>query len=673
MAMLRSRIAELAASGHPGYCTEITQIGFNAWHYADTNIWASLGDEIFRQLAGPEASPEDQRRDLRDRLAERLDQRRELDALTRQARMTVAHLQQAVDAAGANRDVGIRELVRALAESPQFAERVGAVWRRLGIKDDVDQARILADQLHGTISDAQALRGLTRERHGRTALGVAVLVLLAMITAMAFAPASPEVLVSGGGIFVTCTAFGLAAVARARSGLRALRGLAEDLRADLHRIRRAGTKSAVARALDDLRQAEADQRVAEAQLNDAVSHIGALGRQLTELSPGRRLYSFLSARAGGDSYKGNLGLISVLRKDLEQLVALMRDWRAHPEQAEPSYRPIDRIVLYIDDLDRCSPRQVVEVLQAVHLLLALDLFVVVLGVDPRWLVRALSSHYVGMLDTQDGDPADRSRVLPEDYLEKIINIPLLLPGLPAGSLRPLLSSLAAPAEAAEPIAPVNNASADSARGVEDASTYAALTVETGSEADLPRGPRPAAPSLRPLTKPELDLLASLNPLIGTPRKAKRLLNLYRMLRSTRDLSGASRFLGEDGEPGDYQAVVLLLGLITAQPRLLQQMLDTPPDPVRDIAGGLMSRPPETPWPDFVADLEVRGQGNRVVGSLQPESVPKWSRVHSTLLRMSPEVTLPDLAALQLWVPRIRRFSYVLGWAEGPHRDEDRYA
>ena len=58
-------------------------------------------------------------------------------------------------------------------------------------------------------------------------------------------------------------------------------------------------------------------------------------------------------------------------------------------------------------------------------------------------------------------------------------------------------------------------------------------------------------------------------LIDTPREAKRLFNLYRMLRATRDLSGASRFLGEAGEPGDYQAVVVLLGLLTAHSRLLE--------------------------------------------------------------------------------------------------------
>ena len=41
---------------------------------------------------------------------------------------------------------------------------------------------------------------------------------------------------------------------------------------------------------------------------------------------------------------------------------------------------------------------------------------------------------------------------------------------------------------------------------------------------------------------ELTLLAALAPLVRSPREAKRLLNLYRMLRSTKDLSDAARFL-----------------------------------------------------------------------------------------------------------------------------------
>src|SRR4029079_9846997 len=128
-------------------------------------------------------------------------------------------------------------------------------------------------------------------------------------------------------------------------------------------------------------------------------------------------------RAASDDYRSRLGLIATIRRDFERLARLQEEWRKHPTEDSPP--PIDRIVLYIDDLDRCTPRQVVEVLQAVHLLLALDLFVVVGGVDPRWLVRSLQEQYPKLLDAPDkgmevGDGWDAS---PEDYLEKIFGVP----------------------------------------------------------------------------------------------------------------------------------------------------------------------------------------------------------------------------------------------------------
>src|SRR6185312_2766521 len=116
---------------------------------------------------------------------------------------------------------------------------------------------------------------------------------------------------------------------------------------------------------------------------------------------------FVTERAATDEYRQHLGLISTVRKDFEQLVSLLKDWRVNggDEDGRPG---IDRIVLYIDDLDRCSPRQVVDVLQAVHLLLALDLFVVVVGVDPRWLLRALRDQYRTAFRSagEDGATAD---------------------------------------------------------------------------------------------------------------------------------------------------------------------------------------------------------------------------------------------------------------------------
>lgn len=66
----------------------------------------------------------------------------------------------------------------------------------------------------------------------------------------------------------------------------------------------------------------------------------------------------------------------------------------------------------------------------------------------------------------------------------------------------------------------------------------------GSELATQQCDAPAAPP-RPLTEPEVKLLAALESLIQSPREAKRLLNLYRMLRSTPDLSDASLLMGDD--------------------------------------------------------------------------------------------------------------------------------
>ena len=87
---------------------------------------------------------------------------------------------------------------------------------------------------------------------------------------------------------------------------------------------------------------------------------------------------------------------------------------------------IERIVLYIDDLDRCPEDKVVEVLQAVHLMLGLPLFVVVVAVDVRWVGESIRKHYgrlVGWDERTGIRPATTSSASADDYLEKIFQIP----------------------------------------------------------------------------------------------------------------------------------------------------------------------------------------------------------------------------------------------------------
>jgi hypothetical protein len=141
MGLLRNQVRALTESGSPAYCRRIDQIGFNAWHYADTNLWASLGDEIFRQLAEPGPGVEMRRERLRVELAERLVERRQLEAATRQARVEAAALQASVDAAAASRESGARELIVALKRSDTAGKMLNQLWRRLGVADEIEQGK----------------------------------------------------------------------------------------------------------------------------------------------------------------------------------------------------------------------------------------------------------------------------------------------------------------------------------------------------------------------------------------------------------------------------------------------------------------------------------------------------------------------------------------------------
>jgi hypothetical protein len=640
MGMLRGQVKELEDT--PGRCSTIAQIGFNAWHYADSNLWASLGDEIFRQLAEPArgpGEPDDAHQErlrrgewLRERLAAELEQRKQLTAVTERAETEAATLQRKIGEAERSRKLQAGRLVAALVRSPELRARYGGLWRQLGIGDAAGQGRLLAEELHGTLDEAAALRGMAKHRYGKAALAAAGVAVVAGVFLRAFLPDLEVLLTGAGAAFVGLAATGLTLLSSVRAGLRRLRLVAEDLRS--------GAEDIAPSEMRALCKAEADQRVAEAQLAEVVARIGELGRQLAELTPGRRLYAFLAERSTGEDYRGNLGLISTIRKDFEKLVALMTEPAGDDEA-----RPVDRIVLYIDDLDRCSPQQVVDVLQAVHLLLAFDLFVVVVGVDPRWLLRSLSTHYDRLIEADAFAGADGWQVTPEDYLEKILNIPLVLPRMPTGSLQRLLRSIVEPTPAG--FAPPDPAEQREEPAEPKPAEAQAGLVEPGSEVAARFVPlqHPVLP--QPLTEPEIALLSRLDRLIDTPRDAKRLINLYRMLRATRDLSEASKFLG-----GEYEAVIVLLGTFAAHGRLLGRFADA-----------LLRRPPETPWSEFVADLRPVEAGDhwasRAVGRLSGFEVEQWEHLHHSLDELTGALTPADVAVFQTWVPRVRRFSYVL--------------
>jgi hypothetical protein len=679
MGLLRGQVERLATPGSAVYYEHIRQIGFNAWHYADTNLWASLADEIFDQLAGPRNEVTAQREALSEALFKEGSVHKELTAAVERGTKETARLQAEIREASKKRKDSAVALLRAAVRTPEVKRELDAAWKRLGVRDEAKQAQRLADELRGTEPGDDEMRQLLAAFGSRRVGIVAAVVLVVSLVVLGL-----QRWYVGGGLAAVATFVGsvFVVIRWINSGLEKLRTVASQIQADPPDREK----------LAKLTQAETSQRVLQAQLVEVNGRLEQIGRQLAELTPGKRLYSFVNDRAGGNTYRSRLGLISTIRRDFDHLVRLMDEWQQAPIRDAEDKRSlaIDRIVLYIDDLDRCSSRQVVEVLQAVHLLLAFKLFVVVVGVDPRWLLRSLETQYAELLTTTPGGPTNGWAATPQDYLEKIFNVPFALPRMSITSFGTLLGSLAqqgdadrgpgtassaangpavspGPPDKPEASSPSlaetpDEAQGDGARSDPSEQPTVPIEVEAESEIQAVRRGKPPRIEVRPMTEAEIALLTALAPLVETPREAKRLVNLYRMIRATRDLGTTSTFLGSDGRPGEYEAVVILLGIVSAYSRLLADLLDAPPSRTPPIPGGLLRRPSSTTWAAFVSDIEPTADGdgwrNGIVGNLPLESVAAWRGLHAGLGGATGLLTLSNIEAFQSWAPLTLRFSFI---------------
>jgi len=74
-----------------------------------------------------------------------------------------------------------------------------------------------------------------------------------------------------------------------------------------------------------------------------------------------------------------------------------------------------RVVVFIDDLDRCSPKKALEVLESIKLFLDIEGFVFIIGLSYKTVTHLISYAYKS------------TGVKGEDYIKKIIQIPIKIP------------------------------------------------------------------------------------------------------------------------------------------------------------------------------------------------------------------------------------------------------
>ncbi|GAB4204563.1 MAG: hypothetical protein OHK0022_29820 [Roseiflexaceae bacterium] len=99
-----------------------------------------------------------------------------------------------------------------------------------------------------------------------------------------------------------------------------------------------------------------------------------------------------------------------------------------------------RLVVFIDDLDRCLPEQAISVLEAVKAFLHIEGCVFVLGIDREIIERGIRVRYKEFALAGAAAASGPFPVAERDYLEKIVQVPFRLPPLAPQTIRRFLTS-----------------------------------------------------------------------------------------------------------------------------------------------------------------------------------------------------------------------------------------
>jgi len=615
-----------AAMEETGYLGEILAVEFNAWQYAHGEaLWASLINRVFEQIREQLGNDVRYRQVLQD-IADK-------DVGVAQARKRVSAAQ---DELNKSTPAAADRVIQDVADEHEMA---GNRTDRIGAALDVDVAR-------QQVSDLKVEYDRLRSTGARLSKGwqIAPWWRKALVVALA-------VVAVGAGLLYWTAPATFAHVGTTLTG--ALTGIVSALTALI------GVLRPVNKGLDQaaklLQADEADkERLRQAQ-DDLVRATEALAAARSSGLAG--LYGFVSDRSAAAEYRQHLGMAPMIRDDLAKLASLANGKRG-----------IERIVIFIDDLDRCPAKEVIRVLEAVNLLFGFELFVVVVAVDSRWLIRSLDDQFSEAFDKEDpGAPTA------QNYLEKIIQIPFWVQPMDSGGFGKLVTSLAGEVDAsprrvttevsggsgsadgdgrstalpsgavwhghgpqAGVEAPVTSPVPDG-RGSESRPFEAvgSLTVHGDRDTPVVDPVTEAAEDLNPaalrLTSDERDVMMTFLPLIATPRAVKRFLNTYQLLRVS--VGDVDAFL----ERREYEPVLVLLALMTGTARLDDSM-------VRDLR--TMDEPNLERFLAGLPEAPALGKKDPYAG---------WRVVRRACDELPTEKLTPQL--VDTWMPKVARYSF----------------
>jgi hypothetical protein len=716
-----------AGSNDKPFYRDIIQIEFNAWHYVESNLWASLVSHIFENLKSPGEPDAKKQQNEQEALLEKLGsaqkQKEEAQKKLEEARKVEELAQKEVVQKEAARQEKLRTLQdikssdilhEVLTEHEKdITTGLTSVQNELGLHsavttiEDAGKALTEAKAIGGDFAKFIRVFISAPGRNNR------LLLLLLSLGAVVVIPAVFSVIavLKGWGPWAegvkwlaTFAGFVGALAKPVHESVRRFGPLLEKLNAVDTRFeavvkeKMQAQEKAVKMARDGVAAAAREVAETKGKVKEAEEAIRAAEAALAKASPRGLLNAFIEERAASDDYRKSLGILALVRRDFEKLSNLLKGVRGNPNAAEYKNLPrIDRIILYIDDLDRCPPKQVVEVLQAVHLLLAFELFVVVVGVDPRWISRSLKKHYPELLDddvdlvagrlehNESGGFTDRKSdsflqgtARPIDYLEKIFQIPLWIKPVGGPETGALIKGLLTPVGLPR-LTQDGGQQAENTLASDGQSTAMGLNPTAGTSATpavggaistvQPTGTMPtgvkeeSAFAGTSLSEEEVRFMSDLKWLAGTtPRAIKRYVNIYRLLRARVSKNGVREFEGNSGEPREFEAVMYLLALFNTAPLLAQKFCrelearKVVEEMARQKEGEQLNKscrqPLNTPLFDVVTTIKQTG------GLTQAERALINSLYKYVTDSPFPPARRPTIDPYCRWYPVVSRYSFV---------------
>jgi formylglycine-generating enzyme required for sulfatase activity len=161
---------------------------------------------------------------------------------------------------------------------------------------------------------------------------------------------------------------------------------------------------------------------------------GAAEIALAFVSGGLPLVNLLKGTAKAVTGQDEQAVAEAFRREVQ---SYRREQLRSLEQFEGQFRALldryvvrheGRLIVCVDDLDRCLPEKTIEVLEAIKLFLDVPGCVFLLGIDHEAVQEAVQTRYKG-------------EVKGRQYLEKIIQLPFLLPPIDAADMRDFVEPL----------------------------------------------------------------------------------------------------------------------------------------------------------------------------------------------------------------------------------------